>query len=262
MAASPQHPGQIMETQTRYDLNAAVAGWQQELAEQAHLTDEIRRELETHLDDAIAGYRQRGLSDEESFWLARRRVGQPELLAAEFKKDNITSVWRERIFWMAVAFLAFDLWMKVVSSIQNRIFGGFQGLYSYRLGGMLPEWVQFYLPNWLRGILGEPALFPTLLHLLDWTPVVFMAVALAKGRLQRGHLLGNVIFQSRLHFVITGLVLLAMVAVSRWVSVGQNFHNASSMLIDMTSFLPWNLSLIALIAWLMPVSNQRHLKNA
>ena len=55
-----------METQTRYDLNAAIENWRAELAAQANLTAEIRRELETHLRDAITGFQQRGLNDEES----------------------------------------------------------------------------------------------------------------------------------------------------------------------------------------------------
>ena len=75
-----------METQTRYNLNAAIENWRQEMASQANLTAEVRRELETHLHDAIAGFQHRGLNDEESFWLARHRVGQPQKLNEEFMK--------------------------------------------------------------------------------------------------------------------------------------------------------------------------------
>ncbi len=103
MADRSQHPGQIMENQTRYDLNAAIENWRQELAAQTGLTPDVRRELETHLRDAIAGFRQRGLNDEESFWLARRRVGQPQQLGEEFVKADPAKVWRERIFWMCLA---------------------------------------------------------------------------------------------------------------------------------------------------------------
>jgi hypothetical protein len=62
-----------MENQTRFDLNAAIENWRQELAAQSGLTPDDRRELETHLRDAIAGFQQRGLNDEESFWLACAR---------------------------------------------------------------------------------------------------------------------------------------------------------------------------------------------
>src|ERR1039458_8031824 len=103
MADRSQHPGQIMENQTRFDLNAGIENWRQELAAQAGLTAEVRRELETHLCDAIAGFQQRGLNDEESFWLARRRVGQPQLLGEEFVKADSAAIWRERAFWMVLA---------------------------------------------------------------------------------------------------------------------------------------------------------------
>lgn len=100
MAGRSQLPVQTMENQTRFDLNAAVENWRNELAAQPNLATDDRRELETHLRDAIAGFQQRGLNDEESFWLARRRVGQPQQLVEEFVKANPTKVWRERAFWM------------------------------------------------------------------------------------------------------------------------------------------------------------------
>ena len=103
MADRSQHHEQIMENQTRYDLNAAIENWRQELAAQACLTADVRRELETHLRDSIAELRQRGLNEEESFWLARRRVGQPQQLGEEFAKADPAQVWRERVFWMCLA---------------------------------------------------------------------------------------------------------------------------------------------------------------
>ena len=77
MASSPQHTLQIMETQTRFDLNAAIESWRAALAAQSDLTTDMRRELETHLQDSIAGLRQHGLNEEEAFLVARKRVGKP-----------------------------------------------------------------------------------------------------------------------------------------------------------------------------------------
>src|SRR3954454_1055809 len=70
MVEGAQHTLQIMETQTRFDLNAAIAAWQQELGSQPDLTPVVRRELETHLRDTVAELQGRGLNNEESFWLA------------------------------------------------------------------------------------------------------------------------------------------------------------------------------------------------
>ena len=99
-----------MENETRYDLNAAIENWRTELAAQPNLTAEVRHELETHLRDTITGFQQRGLNDEESFWLARRRVGQFPQLNEEFQKVDPVEIWRERLFWMWLAlFLYFTL---------------------------------------------------------------------------------------------------------------------------------------------------------
>jgi hypothetical protein len=88
-----------MATQTRFDLTVAVEEWRDELAAQAQLTPDNRRELEKHLADSMAELGQRGLNEDEAFWLARRRIGQPEKIAEEFQKTDAVSVWRERIFW-------------------------------------------------------------------------------------------------------------------------------------------------------------------
>ena len=94
-----------METQSRFDLNNAVAAWRQELAAQTAISLEQARELETHLLDALPDLQQRGLTEEESFWLARRRLGKPEDIAADFAKGNPGAVWRERVFWIALGAL-------------------------------------------------------------------------------------------------------------------------------------------------------------
>ncbi len=131
-----------METQTRYDLNFAIENWRAELAAQPGLTAEVRRELETHLRDAITGFQQRGLNDEESFWLACKRVGQPPLLGQEFVKADKSAVWRERVFWMVLACLAFSIWTNLVSCIQlHHWLDNYLGLvsaYSYVLLIYLP----------------------------------------------------------------------------------------------------------------------------
>jgi hypothetical protein len=121
-----------MENKTRYDLNAAIENWRNELAAQPNLASDARRELETHLRDAIAGFQQRGLNDEESFWLACKRVGQPQQIGKEFVKVDPAKVWRERIFWMAtgiwgiclLAFFAMPMelfWIAFILSSSNGV---------------------------------------------------------------------------------------------------------------------------------------------
>jgi len=98
-----------MENRPHFDLTTAIENWRNELAAQAALASDDLRELETHLLDAITGYQQRGLTGEESYWLARRRVGHPQELGEEFEKANPGRVWRERIFWIAFGILFWQL---------------------------------------------------------------------------------------------------------------------------------------------------------
>src|SRR5580692_4515854 len=98
MAGSPQYLIQIMATETRFNLNAAMENWRNELAAQPQLSSDNRRELERHLTDSMAELRQRGLNEEESFWLAQRRMGRPQMLAEEFEKASPVNVWRSRLF--------------------------------------------------------------------------------------------------------------------------------------------------------------------
>jgi hypothetical protein len=104
-----------MENQTRFSLNTAIENWRNELATQPNLANDDRRELETHLRDAIADFQQRGLNGEESFWLARRRVGQPQQLGEEFVKADPAKAWRERFFSMALGMIVFFLLTQIIT---------------------------------------------------------------------------------------------------------------------------------------------------
>jgi hypothetical protein len=104
-----------MENETCFSLNTAIENWRSQLAAQPIFTYDDRRELETHLRDMIAGFQQRGLNDEESFWLAYKRVGQPQQLGEEFVKANPTAVWRERIFWLAFGIIFWQLTLMLVN---------------------------------------------------------------------------------------------------------------------------------------------------
>lgn len=112
-----------METKTCFDLTRATENWRQELACQAGLTPDTRRELETHLHDTVAELQQRGLNDEESFWLARRRLGQIPQLALEFTKASPAELWRQRVLWMAIALVGsyvFMTWKDLLASWVNQ----------------------------------------------------------------------------------------------------------------------------------------------
>ena len=93
-----------METSSPFDLNLAIQHWRENLGQSPALRDENLNELESHLRDSIAMMQTRGLSAEEAFMIAVRRVGRQSLLEAEFAKVNREGVWFDRLLWILIAF--------------------------------------------------------------------------------------------------------------------------------------------------------------
>jgi hypothetical protein len=254
MADRSQHVKQIMENQTRYNLNAAVEKWRNELAAQPNLAADDRRELETHLRDAIAGFQQRGLNDEESFWLARRRVGQPQQLGEEFVKADPAKVWRERAFWAVLVLSAFQLWNTACPYLLRKLaFNHF----NMRHDSTLP------VPFWDNHGTFLAISFPTVMYFM---PVFCFVILFAMGRMNWIDRAFRFIFRSQLQFV---LMAFPVVLVFHYYddSVGAlTIVPGSSLFFQyltdllLTRCLP--IMLILLIAWLMPVQNRKTPKRA
>ncbi len=233
MAGRSQHLEPIMENQTRFDLNAVLENWRQELAAQLNLASDDRRELETHLRDTIAELRQRGLNEEESFWLARRRVGQPQQLAEEFAKADPVSVWRERVIWVAAGSLFVDFWQVTLECVP--------------------------LHNWMKHPV-EMYIYLLMIYL----PPIFVAVLLAVGRMSKLICASARCFRPRLWLVIGVMAFVCMRVSQAFVEYAGLNHvhtpNSNAMEIvwlDLFSGLIWPLALIGLIAWLMPSQNRK-----
>jgi hypothetical protein len=92
-----------MEDQTRFDLNRALLAWKAELAGEPGVSAENVRELQAHLLESIAALKSRGLNDLEAFLKARQQMGNMSKIGAEFAKDNPLRIWRDRVFWVAIA---------------------------------------------------------------------------------------------------------------------------------------------------------------
>jgi len=243
MAGRSQHPVQIMENQTRFDLNAAIENWRQELAAQPNLASEDRRELETHLRAAIAGFQQRGLNGEESFWLARRRVGQPQQLSEEFVKADPARAWRERVFWMAIAFFIFELWA-TISGLLSTLFPSFFG----RFGAV--DQIVWY------------AVFDAL--------IIWIVISLVLGRITNKSVVWSFLFSSRLLFVVIAAPLfLGFSFLQRYLQYIRLPHaflqDHKFVSAEWTSFLAYLFQhslLIVLIVWLIPTQNRKTPKRA
>lgn len=249
MAHRPQHTLQIMETQTRFDLSTAIANWQQELARQPDLTPLVRRELETHLRDTIAELQHRGLNDEESFWLARRRTGQPEQLDEEFAKTDPAHAWRERAFWVVIGLLFVNFWGTLVALLFTR-----SGPTPYweTVKDFLPGWVSFYLPIWLRDM-KTIYVSQAFLSMLQAAPVFLLAILLGNRRLKFGYSILNFISFSRTRVV--WVMTIAFLCVRSYAV----FKYGVSLIAFQ---IPWVFSLIALAAWLIPAKKETAAKPA
>src|SRR5438552_1025753 len=84
---------QIMESKTQFDLNRNLELWRQSLAESPSFQPDNLDELEVHIRDSVSTLEVKGLSTEEAFLIATRRLGQPTALDSEFGKVNSEAVW-------------------------------------------------------------------------------------------------------------------------------------------------------------------------
>jgi hypothetical protein len=93
--------------------------------------------MESHLRDAVDQLRTAGLTDEEAFLVATRRVGSAQALEAEFAKINGRSVWLDRLLWMLVGVQAWVL-IGLVANVFRWLFGWL--VFGYFQGsGWLPR---------------------------------------------------------------------------------------------------------------------------
>ena len=86
-----------MENAIEFDLNLAVSLWRAQLSRSPQFRAENRDELEAHLRDSIAVLQAKGLSPEESFIIAARRIGGVSALEREFAGENGGRGWRNAL---------------------------------------------------------------------------------------------------------------------------------------------------------------------
>jgi hypothetical protein len=96
-----------MGAKTMFDLNQSLHDWQERLRQGEGCSQDNIDELEEHLREEMAGLAQVGLSSEEAFLLATRRLGGVDILKEEFAKVNTSFVWLNRLRWMAIGVLIY-----------------------------------------------------------------------------------------------------------------------------------------------------------
>jgi hypothetical protein len=96
-----------MENETPFNLEHAIRQWRDSLLQSSRLKAEELEELEIHLRDSVGALQKRGLSEDEAWLIAQRRLGQRETLKKEFAKVNspakvLTSAWERFIAAMQI----------------------------------------------------------------------------------------------------------------------------------------------------------------
>lgn len=177
----PRDTDTIMENQASFNLNQKLRAWRENLGQSPALHSENLNELESHLRDSISRLQAAGLSGEEAFLIAVRRVGSEGALGEEFGKVNRRAVWMDHLFWMLIGT---QLWWLVV---------GFGSAASRSLAELLMGRLHDVIPDSHR--VGIFAAVAVLFHLLAlaggltfcWWLVVRKGEAIGRwlGRLSR-----------------------------------------------------------------------------
>ncbi|MEP1489282.1 MAG: hypothetical protein ABJK28_12715 [Algibacter sp.] len=77
-----------MENRTEFNLENNIKKWKSSLTKKNNLTKSNVIELESHLFDLIDDLESNGLNKEESFIIARKRIGKIDDICLEFDKVN------------------------------------------------------------------------------------------------------------------------------------------------------------------------------
>jgi hypothetical protein len=170
-----------MENKAGFYLNKALQDWKAELASQPGISAENIRELETHLLESITAFRKSGCSEEDAFSKARQKLGPVPQLGAEFAKENLLKVWRDRVFWITV----FPLLLTVIYFMTDPLFEKL----AHALNASL-------------GLSQSPVAYAFLAAIPTFLVATAMAAGFAEVLFRRLHW----IFSDRWRFAATGLI--------------------------------------------------------
>ncbi len=90
-------------------LDRSIAEWRRLMSVQSTCAKADAAELEDHLREEITGLQQVGLSEDEAFLVASRRLGTPASLGKEFAKVNPSVLWGHRLGVAAIVLLCYFL---------------------------------------------------------------------------------------------------------------------------------------------------------
>lgn len=171
-----------------FELNQAIAEWRAGCAGQQTMTDTDLEELEGHLREEIDHLVLTGLSEEEGFLIATRRLGDTSTLSKEFAKVNTSEIWKRRTFWMLSGILISLL----ASSIAKVLSGG---------GSLLLSVMK--LNPYVAGVIGSILYIIFFLLLLF---LLFLGIRKVATRFYRKNKQASLLFNSAASIILLGIL--------------------------------------------------------
>jgi hypothetical protein len=98
------------------DLERQIQEWKAAFASRPALRRVDVEELEQHVRDALPALISSGLTPEEAFLIATRRVGPPAAIEREFAKVNGAHLWSQRAFWIVLGALGYVVCRMVIGA--------------------------------------------------------------------------------------------------------------------------------------------------
>lgn len=120
-----------------FDLNRAIVDWRARLAVQPDVEKGDLDELEDHLREGCAELEAQGLSTEEAFLIAARRLGDPREIAGEFAAADPQLRRRLRLRWIVVGALAL-LALAFLAELATALFASGLHLFHFSMSPLTP----------------------------------------------------------------------------------------------------------------------------
>lgn len=106
-----------------FDLNAQLKKWSSQLKKSESFKATDIDELEDHLLEKTKSLQEKGLTEEEGFWVAVHQTGDPDSFNGEYRKVNLRTIWQKRLFWIFGGYVLITALHKLVTIPSDFLYG-------------------------------------------------------------------------------------------------------------------------------------------
>jgi hypothetical protein len=132
-----------MERNTEFNIHEQVGHWVSKIKSEPSITESDSEELKSHLLDSIDQLKDKGLNDEEAFWVASRRIGTKVDWEEDYRQENNPVIQMRRSVLILAGVLVYFLLYYFIESTSRLIF---IILVSKNINGYVASnWVSRYL---------------------------------------------------------------------------------------------------------------------